>query len=322
MSSEITLSKNINRSHKFLYPYLFCILFYIFLYLFSLEIFREMYWKCAHFKLVFNSEFSLCILNGNWNGSIGYDSDGNPDFLVNDWQFGHLRSQHQTRPNQLIALKRNCLKTRIFDNLDKSDKYIEEKIWLIYFLSHLKDPITNPFTKTFEFVAASISTQFFLYLWFLLVWVWSAFLEQNDFSQRLQGMESPAMWCFSMCWIINARYPSFPQMLQILALSCFAPKVEFSLKDIMDFTFWSKSSRSVVQEFSISATLASGARGMFSWKVSILYGCDGLEWWSLVFLGWAVFLENCWNSSSLWILLSPLSCISSASARKVSRSFW
>ena len=135
MSSEITLSKNTNRSHKFLYPYLFCILFYIFLYLFSLEIFREMYWKCAHFKLVFNSEFSLCILNGNWNGSIGYDSDGNPDFLANDWQFGHLRSQHQTRPNQLIALKRNCLKTRIFDNLDKSDKYMEKNLIDIFLIT-------------------------------------------------------------------------------------------------------------------------------------------------------------------------------------------
>ena len=135
MSSEITLSKNTNRSHKLLYPYLFCILFYIFLYLFSLEIFREMCWKCAHFKLVFNSEFSLCILNGNWNGSIGYDSDGNPDFLVNDWQFGHLRSQHQTRPNQLIALKRNCLKTRIFDNLDKSDKYMEKNLIDIFLIT-------------------------------------------------------------------------------------------------------------------------------------------------------------------------------------------
>ena len=128
--------------------------------------------------------------------------------------------------------------------------------------------LENPFSS-------SMKRTFHWFLWCFCLCCARAALELETWLQRPQGIEIPAIWFDSMCFIMFHPLPSFPHSLHFLALpASFLLGLAFSLNVIIDFTCWFKLSISVlVVVWSVrtsACSLVDDCTALFSLKTSLI----------------------------------------------------
>ena len=164
-----------------------------------------------------------------------------------------------------------------------------------------------------------------IYLWDrLLCWV-KAFLEEKVFSQRPHGMHIPAKWLASMWSLIKVTNPSLPHTLQIndvawlgVPFACLPLGIIFWPFSIIDLTFTPSAWRSALFSLGIATAVeVFGATTLgfrFIWWV--------VDFFALSLLLWFGFSCSSTRSVVVACPVKPYSWISSAMARKESKSSW